>query len=512
LFRESVWKELCQNLLTTRFAACVVLSLMLIIISALVGSQEYRQRLAEYDGLVAGEQKTLEDVRVYSHLKPALARRPNPLIIFNLGYTDRVGNVVKISHRTVPFLASGGGLDNEILSIFPTLDLMDVIIYVLGLLALLISFDAISGEREQGTLRLIMSNSITRGKVALAKYAGGLISLLIPLVMSFLVAILVLNVYFPLGLTGSDWLRILFIIITAVLYLSTMLLVGLCLSSLVRRSSTALMLAMLIWLMFVIVFPNLSDFMASQSIEVETSRSLRQKVESLVDEANKEIALYESHLPKSTVMGELSIYGDDGEVLVRLGRPERYAWLTDYYTYSNQVWLRYADRIWDVRRNHLYQLARQASLATGASHISPAFMADRITQYLAGSSLQDYEDFMEAARNYRGELVNYINDHDGFRSRRWFTDDPPDQEPLVLDPSTFNRNDMDMERAWRMLDAAEKDGSRALDLSDMPRFRFLPAGLQESIRRSETDIFTLMGLSIVLFGLFSLAFSRYDVR
>ena len=512
MLRESVRKELLQNLLTTRFVTCVILSLLLIVFGAIVGGQEYKERLKEYGDLKASEQERLSNIRVYSYIKPVLNKEPNPLLLLNDGYSDRVGNTVTISHRRVPFLASGGGLDNEVLVLFPTFDLMDVIRYVLGLLALLLAFDAISGERESGTLRLVLSNAVSRAKVAIAKYLGGAVSLVIPLSLGFLVALLFLNLYSPMELTGEEWLRLLLILITAVLYLSVMLLIGLSLSTMTRRSSTALMLAMLVWLMFVVVIPNLSTFMASQTVEVESIRSLGLKVESLENEAERIIEDYKEHLPPSTVMGDLSIYGVDEEVLVRLGRPERYAWLTDYYTYRNKTWLRYADLVWDVRRRHRSDLSRQATLAHDVSRISPAFMVDMITQKLVGSSLGDHEDFMEAAREYRGEIISYLADRRAFSTRRWFTDDPPDQEPLVLDPSTFDRNKMDMDRAWRMLSAARKDRSRILNLNDMPRFQFYQAGLADSIKRSSTDLVTLACLNVFLFGLYFWAFSRYDVR
>ena len=339
-----------------------------------------------------------------------------------------------------------------------------------------------------------------------------MISLVVPLVLGFLVALFVLNVYSPVGLTGDEYARTLLIIASAGLYLSLMLLCGLCLSALTRRSSTALMLAMLLWLMVVVIVPNLSTFLASQAVEVESDRSLRLKVESLEREADRLIADHEKSLPPSQVMGDLSILGTDGEVLVRLGRPERYAWLTDYYTYVNRTWLRYADLIWDVRRAYLHNLSRQAAIAGAVSKLSPAVMLDRVTQNLAGSSLRDHEDFMESAREYRGEIVSYIEGRQGFSTRRWFTDDPPDQEPLVTDPASFDRNNMDMERAWRMLDAAREDHSRALNLNDMPRFRHEPARLAESLARSSSEWIALVALNVVLFGLFLLAFSRYDVR
>jgi hypothetical protein len=279
-----------------------------------------------------------------------------------------------------------------------------------------------------------------------------------------------------------------------------------------RRSATALMLSMLVWLMSVIVVPNLSAFLASQALDIESNRTLRTRIESLEKEAELIVSDYEETLPPSPVMGDLSIYGVNEEVLVRLGRPERYAWLTDYYTFRNRTLMRYADLIWDIKREHLHKLYRQARLARDISLISPAVMIDMVSQNMVGSSLTDYEDFMEATREYRGEIISYVDERRGFSSRLWFTDDPPDQEPLVLDPMTFDRNNMDMERAWSMLAAAREDESRIINLSDMPRFRYYPTSLTESLKRSSGKIITLMSLNVVLFGIYLFAFSRMDVR
>ena len=52
-----------------------------------------------------------------------------------------------------------------------------IIGYVLSLIALLFTFDSISHEREQGTLRLMFANSIPRHTVLIGKFLGALISI-----------------------------------------------------------------------------------------------------------------------------------------------------------------------------------------------------------------------------------------------------------------------------------------------------------------------------------------------
>ena len=48
-----------------------------------------------------------------------------------------------------------------------------IIGYVLSLIALLFTFDAVSSERERGTLRLMLANSVPRHTILIGKFLGG---------------------------------------------------------------------------------------------------------------------------------------------------------------------------------------------------------------------------------------------------------------------------------------------------------------------------------------------------
>src|SRR5574340_1522981 len=50
--------------------------------------------------------------------------------------------------------------------------LVSLVIYLIPLIALLLGFDAIVGERERGSLELLLSLSISRAELLLGKYSG----------------------------------------------------------------------------------------------------------------------------------------------------------------------------------------------------------------------------------------------------------------------------------------------------------------------------------------------------
>ncbi|HDY89882.1 MAG TPA: ABC transporter permease, partial [bacterium] len=61
----------------------------------------------------------------------------------------------------------------------------------MSLMAILFSFSAVSGEKEEGMLRAIFSNPLKRAKLLIGKWVGGVISLAISFSICYIFAILV---------------------------------------------------------------------------------------------------------------------------------------------------------------------------------------------------------------------------------------------------------------------------------------------------------------------------------
>jgi ABC-type transport system involved in multi-copper enzyme maturation permease subunit len=505
-------KELLEDLKSHRFTACFFLCLILFAVSSVVGARDYRNRLASVRAGEDQEEEELAGLRVYSYLRPTVYKRPSPLSVFSQGYERSLSPGVTVSHRRVPYLAQREKSDNAHLEIIPPMDLATVVKVVLSLLAILLSFDAISGEKEAGTLRLILANPLPRTTLLVGKYMGSMSTLAGALLTGFLLGAVVLLILSPVGIEGAHWLSLLFLLFTSGLYLSLFLVAGLLVSALTRKASTSLVILLSIWLFMVILGPNLSSFLASQIVErpSELERELEAaQVESQVEER---VDRFAEALPSSKPMGELTVYGDDGEVLVRLGRPERYAWLTQYYGYMVSEWMRTADVVWERNREYLAKLKRQIEVGNALSKFSPAFLYESVCQVFCGTDLASYESFILQVREHRSQILDYVRGKQGYGTRRWFTDDPPSQEPFVLDPGSFDRSRMDMERGWRLIREAEADRSRILSLEDMPRFKFVPRSPGEALRFATPEIAILIVMNMFLFALYFLVFTRYDAR
>jgi len=183
MFLTLVRRELLDNLMTFRFAAAVVIMLLLVVANTVVLIKDYELRLADYNTAVKTHRQELREInKTYSDGMLGvwgtmiLDRPPNPLSIFNTGLDKRLGNKIKVSHTFVPTIwdANKYEADNAYFNILTSIDIVLIFQGILSLLALTFAYDAIAGEYEHDTLRLVLSNSIGRGYVLVAKYIGAM--------------------------------------------------------------------------------------------------------------------------------------------------------------------------------------------------------------------------------------------------------------------------------------------------------------------------------------------------
>lgn len=130
--------------------------------------------------------------------------------------------------------------------------LTSLAVYLVPLLALLMSFDAIAGEVERGTLSLLLTYPVSRLQVLLGKLLAHLAILALAVVLGYGAAGVMAFVSDPASIAAlpSLWR----LVWSSVLLGATFLGAGYTLSSLSRRPSGAAGLAMGLWLLFVVLY------------------------------------------------------------------------------------------------------------------------------------------------------------------------------------------------------------------------------------------------------------------
>lgn len=147
--------------------------------------------------------------------------------------------------------APTGGLGVDRLSVIVA-SLTSLAVYLVPLLALLMSFDAISGEVERGTLPLLLTYPVARWQVLLGKMAAHLAVLTLAVVTGYGLAAGAALLADPSAKAGLPALvRLMW---SSVVLGATFLGAGYALSSLARRPSGAAGLAVGLWLALVVLY------------------------------------------------------------------------------------------------------------------------------------------------------------------------------------------------------------------------------------------------------------------
>ena len=501
-------RELLDNLMTFRFAAAVFITLLLVVANTVVLLKDYEQRLSAYNTATQESHQELRKQKVYSRyaMKLIVHRPPNPLSIFNLGLDKQVGNEIAVYHAFVPTVwdAVKHGADNPFLNLFTSIDIALIFQGVLSLLALVFAYDALAGERERGTLRLVLTHPIQRGYILFAKYISAMLCLLVPLLISLLLSIILLTTSTSISWNADDFLRIGGIILISLLYISLFYLIGLCISAMTRRTSTALMLSMFAWGFLVLVYPNLILTAVDIVPKPETQTSAYNQIKQMWEELDREKKKF---LRNDTILGPLSRDGESWGFRLKGGE---YSFLRDadkpstllyfyqsgfyagkikaesephvplvqsYYGFHNREIVSTVNRTWLVREPALEAVYIQpANLGRMLLKFSPVGLYDAATEAWAGTDVEGIQDFFSAVRRYRRAVIDYFYDKKIFESRQWFAAD---------------------------------EGTA--DWDALPRFSFQRSDISINAKRAFPDLFLLLMINVVLFVIIFLIFIRSEV-
>ncbi|MCY3744139.1 MAG: ABC transporter permease subunit [Candidatus Poribacteria bacterium] len=500
-------RELLDNLMTFRFAVAVLIMLLLVVANTAVLIKDYERRLAAYNTALKTEDRRSQELKTYSGGRLNVARPPNPLSIFNVGLDKRLGNEIWISHGFVPTLWDTGTykLTNPLLNLFTSIDIVFIFEVVLSLIALIFAYDAIAGERERGTLRLVVTHPVRRGQILLAKYISAMLCLLVPLLMSLLLAIILLTTSTVISLSTGDFLRIGGIILSSIVYLSVFYLIGMLISTVTRRTGTALMLAMFFWGFWVLVYPNavlaaIAPPETSQPRIVSAYEEIKQIWEAF-DRERKQFLANDAFPGEDPDFGMVDvdpnwIWGSGHEYFHKDSSTLRYDYhavsnidklseaskpqvphAQDYYRFLGPQIVNAAARAWLVRKQALEAIFVQPAIVDRILlRGSPVGMYDAATQAWVGTDLRGLRDFFEAARRYRRTLIDYYYDKNAFGAEQWFSAD-----------------------------------NGAVDWDSLPQFSFQRVDVATNAKRALPDVCILVMLNIILFVIIFLIFIKSEV-
>ena len=459
-------KEIRQKVLTRTFAVGTILCCPSVATSVGAMVRLYRARVQDYRRNSDKERYELTQLTSWTRLLwrgVTLDREPSPLLVFAAGVERDAQSRVRIDSYwgRSTYVGSSGG--NPLLALVTSLDYAATVRIVMSLLTILLLHDAVSGEKEVGTLRLLLASGVPRDEIILGKYLGSMSVASTPFLLGTLLGLIVLAWTLPAAFGTEHLIRIGVLSVVSLVYISAFALLSLFVSACCDRSSTALTALLLLWIVLVLVVPRASVLVARVAVKTKSEAELAGEVRAALDNARK-------------------VAHSRWRTWRRKRENRRKPWRERWLMRQEMRREAYEDASWKIRRlrrEYMRGLQRQTVLAMDLSRISPASNLSYVAMYLARTDAERSDQYIEAADLYREMTRRVVDD-------------------LV-----------NMERTpdiW---------GSRfrrlgPIDTELLPRFHFREADLPESLARCGLDLGILCALNIVLLMLSHMMFLRYS--
>ena len=147
-----IYKEILDSITSLKFVFTFMLCTLLILISIYTGIKNYDVELSEYSLSVTLNKKEIESrANYYSLLTDGIktSKRPETLSIFIEGIQGAVGRTSILSRDREPDMLDSKNSSKPLTAVFGALDLTFIVRIVLSLIAILFTYDAVSGEKER---------------------------------------------------------------------------------------------------------------------------------------------------------------------------------------------------------------------------------------------------------------------------------------------------------------------------------------------------------------------------
>jgi ABC-type transport system involved in multi-copper enzyme maturation permease subunit len=482
-----ILKELESILLSPKFVATFLVCSALMLLSVFMGIREYHASVAQYETASELVRQEMREARGWMMLNDRVYRSPDPMQIFAAGVDNDIGRYSAISTWEPVKLVHSAYSDDPIFALFRFMDFAFIVSVVLTLFAIVFTYDAVSGERERGTLQLVFSNAVRRTHYVAAKFAGAWLGLVLPLTVPILLSILLLPLL-GVPMTGEFWARLGMLIGVSLLLLSFFTAFGVFVSTLTRHSSVSFLVALVCWVMFVLILPRASVMIAGQILRVPSVA----QTESLQDQYARD--RWDEHMRERSNLWrerEASLSGLPERQREARREEMEWVWAEEDDTARKDLQRQINDHARKLTEETRNTKRAQEQLAFTLSRFSPVSAYQLAVMNLAATDIALKTRTEDALQAYRNVFSEY-----------------KDRKQKESGSTGGIRITVDTDRGVKIDTGREI----ALDLSDAPRYEVLQSSFAGAAASAMIDVGILGAGSLLMVALSFGRFLRYDVR
>ncbi len=450
MIKHIIQREFFDHLNSLRFALTVIIMAALMVTNAVVHLQSHPDKVRSYSENVAGDRDTLQS---RTDLYELLRKGPGKLY-------KQPSSLTFIADSSDAFLPDRGtqnwgswsrtvGFGTQVKSIwsadYPTanpnsrdlrpkatkIDWVFIITYLLSFIPLLFTFDALSGERENGTLRLCLANSISRPALLTGKFLGTLIAVLIPFYFAVLLNLAVISTDTWTQLGAADWGRLGMILLIASGYASIFIAVGLMVSGGTRDTRVSLVVLLIIWVALVVFMPSTLGTLSTKWMSpVQTAHQRETSRRSALDQINDDFQkrMTDKQVAKSQTGNLLNQFMDlmktspkAAEKLAKEKEAELRAAMANLESQKAdeeelRIKAEFVNKDVEIRerlnRAHLQAQLAQVQRARVVTRFSPAAIVQYALESMTGTGLKRHLQFLDSVHLHIRQFRNFITETD----------------------------------------------------------------------------------------------------
>ena len=271
----------------------------------------------------------------------------------------------------------------------------EVLQVFLPLFIVLMTFSAFSGEREQGTLRQLLSLGVSRRDLALGKALGVSAALALVLLPATMFAILALAWSAEGGLVSGDPLRGVILGGVYLAYFALLIGISLAVSARVRSSRLALVGLLTFWFVNSLVASRAASDLAGWMYPTPSAIEFQKAMD--VDLNNQEEIRVRLDQRRAELFKQYNVDNVDALPIAFSGVS-----MQEGEEHANVVFDKHYSRLFDryEQQNRVYQYG---------GLVAPMLSVRALSMGLSGTDFPQHRDFALAAEDYRRDIQRLMN-------------------------------------------------------------------------------------------------------
>ncbi|MEL7003481.1 MAG: DUF3526 domain-containing protein [Bacteroidota bacterium] len=333
-----------------------------------------------------------------AHFGSFAFRLKHPLSIFDFGIESYTGNAVFLeAHRQNTVNFSEAGFSTGLLR-FGELHMAMILQLIIPLIIFFIGFPAIVADRENGTLKILLTQGSSWKEILVGRSLG-----LLAFAALFMIPFILTTGVLLVSEDHADseaWVRLLIIIATYLGYYFILCFVSILISANCSSSKNSLLKLLGIWLFMTVLLPKMSQALGAYfhptPSKVEFTAAIEEEVVKYGDSHNPDDPYFnnlrDSVLKAHNVTSVTDLPFNYGGLVMSEG--ERI---------TANIYNKHKVRLLDLYRDQ-NQLTRKLAV------INPYLAVKNLSMALCGTDFESYVDFQHQTEDYRYNLAQTMNE------------------------------------------------------------------------------------------------------